>query len=96
MNAVSIPGSEEFDVLSPSCIEIVQVHGVTNSATISAVDELILQNRQITTSEIAVELSTSKGTVHRIILKKLGYGKVCAQWVPKRLTENQKTARMGV
>ncbi|GBM07951.1 hypothetical protein AVEN_232389-1 [Araneus ventricosus] len=24
MNAVSIPGSEEFDVLSPSCIEIVQ------------------------------------------------------------------------
>ncbi|GBN30577.1 hypothetical protein AVEN_75144-1 [Araneus ventricosus] len=25
MNAVSIPGSEEFEVLSPSCIEIVQV-----------------------------------------------------------------------
>ncbi|GBO38064.1 hypothetical protein AVEN_174368-1, partial [Araneus ventricosus] len=25
MNAVSIPGSEELDVLSPSCIEIVQV-----------------------------------------------------------------------
>ncbi|GBM92384.1 hypothetical protein AVEN_213223-1 [Araneus ventricosus] len=24
MNAVSIPGSEEFEVLSPSCIEIVQ------------------------------------------------------------------------
>ncbi|GBM77093.1 hypothetical protein AVEN_268232-1 [Araneus ventricosus] len=26
MNAVSIPGSEEFEVLSPSCIEIVQGH----------------------------------------------------------------------
>ncbi|GBM75906.1 hypothetical protein AVEN_241358-1 [Araneus ventricosus] len=25
MNAVSIPGSEEFGVLSPSCIEIVQL-----------------------------------------------------------------------
>ncbi|GBO17516.1 hypothetical protein AVEN_119308-1 [Araneus ventricosus] len=25
MNGVSIPGSEEFDVLSPSCIEIVQL-----------------------------------------------------------------------
>ncbi|GBM01760.1 hypothetical protein AVEN_45193-1, partial [Araneus ventricosus] len=24
MNAVSIPGSEELEVLSPSCIEIVQ------------------------------------------------------------------------
>ncbi|GBN65169.1 hypothetical protein AVEN_63679-1 [Araneus ventricosus] len=68
----------------------------TNSATISAVDELIRQNRRITTREIAVELSISKGTVHHIIHKRLGYGKVCAQWVPKHLSENEKTARMGV
>ncbi|GBN21721.1 hypothetical protein AVEN_105829-1 [Araneus ventricosus] len=71
----------------------VQAHVVTNSATSSAVDELIRQNRRITTREIAVELSISKGTVHHIIHKKLGYGKVCAQWVPKHLSENQKTAR---
>ncbi|GBM08337.1 hypothetical protein AVEN_108345-1 [Araneus ventricosus] len=68
-------------------------HVVANSATISAVDELIRQNRRITTREIAVELSISKGIVHHIIHKKLGYGKVCAQWVPKHLSENQKTAR---
>ncbi|GBM56126.1 hypothetical protein AVEN_168442-1 [Araneus ventricosus] len=73
-----------------------QAHVVTNSVTISAVDELIRQNRWITTREIAVERSISKGTVHYIIHKKLGYGKVCAQWVPKHLSENQKTARMGV
>ncbi|GBN21023.1 hypothetical protein AVEN_109225-1 [Araneus ventricosus] len=69
---------------------------VTNSATISAVDELIRQNLRVTTREIAVELSISKGTVHHIIHKKLGYGKVCAQWVPKHLLENQKTVRMGI
>ncbi|GBM23441.1 hypothetical protein AVEN_39363-1 [Araneus ventricosus] len=57
-----------------------QAHVVTNSVTISAVDELIRQNCQITKREIAVELSISKGTVHHIIRKKLGYGKVCAQW----------------
>ncbi|GBM68801.1 hypothetical protein AVEN_22274-1 [Araneus ventricosus] len=73
-----------------------QAHVVTNSARISAADELIRQNRRITTRDIAVELSISKGTVHHIIQKKLGYGKVCAQWVPKHLSENQKTARMGV
>ncbi|GBN53592.1 hypothetical protein AVEN_170076-1 [Araneus ventricosus] len=73
-----------------------QAHVVTNSATISAVDELIRQNRRITTREIAVKLSISKGTVRHRIHKKLGYGKVCAQWVPKHLPENQKTARMGV
>ncbi|GBN98873.1 hypothetical protein AVEN_106882-1 [Araneus ventricosus] len=70
-----------------------QEHFMTNSATISAVDELIRQNRWIITLEIAVELSISKGTVDHIIHKKLGYGKVCAQWVPKHLSENQKTAR---
>ncbi|GBO28725.1 hypothetical protein AVEN_67914-1 [Araneus ventricosus] len=52
-----------------------KVHVVTNSATISAVDELIRQNRRITPREIAVELSISKGTVHHIIQEKLGYGK---------------------
>ncbi|GBL97310.1 hypothetical protein AVEN_84996-1 [Araneus ventricosus] len=56
-----------------------QAHVVTNSATISAVDELIRQNCRITSREIAVELSMSKGTVHHIIHRKLGYGKVCAQ-----------------
>ncbi|GBM49951.1 hypothetical protein AVEN_44653-1 [Araneus ventricosus] len=41
-----------------------QAHFVTNSATILAVNEVIRQNRRITTPEIAVELSISKGTVH--------------------------------
>ncbi|GBL77687.1 hypothetical protein AVEN_152911-1 [Araneus ventricosus] len=69
-----------------------QAHVVTNSAMISAVDELKRQNRRITTREIAVELLISKGTVHHIIHKKLGYGKVSAQWLPKHLLENRKTA----
>ncbi|GBN92955.1 hypothetical protein AVEN_219276-1 [Araneus ventricosus] len=73
-----------------------QAHIENNNATISVVDELIRQNCRITTREIAVELSISKGTVHHIIHKKLGYGKVCVQCVPKHLSENQKTARMGV
>ncbi|GBM17335.1 hypothetical protein AVEN_13222-1 [Araneus ventricosus] len=64
-----------------------QEHVVTNSATISAVDEQICQNRRIIAREIAVELSISKGAVHHIIHKKLGYGKVCAQWVPKHLSD---------
>ncbi|GBM77161.1 hypothetical protein AVEN_145875-1 [Araneus ventricosus] len=62
-----------------------QAHVVTNSATISAVDELIRRNRRNITREIAVELSISKRTVHHIIHRKLGYGKVCAHWVPKHL-----------
>ncbi|GBN88615.1 hypothetical protein AVEN_169451-1 [Araneus ventricosus] len=56
-----------------------QAHVMTNCATISAVDEIIWQNCRIATREIAVELSKSKGTVHHIIHKKHGCGKVCAQ-----------------
>ncbi|GBO07478.1 hypothetical protein AVEN_192657-1 [Araneus ventricosus] len=73
-----------------------QAHVVTNSATISDVDELKRQNRRIPTREIAVELSISKGNVHHIIHKKPGYDKVCAHCAPKHLSKNQKTARMGV
>ncbi|GBM03923.1 hypothetical protein AVEN_185417-1 [Araneus ventricosus] len=58
-----------------------QAHVVTNSATISVVDELIRKNSRINAREITVELSISKRTVHHIIRKKLGYGKVCAQWM---------------
>ncbi|GBM95571.1 hypothetical protein AVEN_34291-1 [Araneus ventricosus] len=65
-----------------------QARVVTNSATTLSVIELIRQNRRITTLEIAVELSISKGIVYRIILKRIGHGKVCAQWVPKHLSEN--------
>ncbi|GBO33315.1 hypothetical protein AVEN_244161-1 [Araneus ventricosus] len=65
-----------------------QAHVVTNSAMISAMDEIIRNEFRITILEIAVELSINKGTVHHIIHKKLGYGKVCAQWVPKHLSEN--------
>ncbi|GBN38860.1 hypothetical protein AVEN_210582-1 [Araneus ventricosus] len=54
-----------------------KAHVVTKSATISA----LRQNRRITTREIAVELSISKGTVRHIIHKMLGYVKVCTQWV---------------
>ncbi|GBM75524.1 hypothetical protein AVEN_166355-1 [Araneus ventricosus] len=68
-------------------------HTVINSATISAVDELIRQNLRIKTREIAVELSISKGTLLHIFHKILGYGKFYAQWVTKHLSEYQKTAR---
>ncbi|GBM91501.1 hypothetical protein AVEN_99832-1 [Araneus ventricosus] len=60
-----------------------QAHVVTRSDTISAVDVLIRENRRITTRDIAVELSISKGNVNHIMYKKFGYGKVCAQWGPR-------------
>jgi histone-lysine N-methyltransferase SETMAR len=72
-----------------------QAHMVITRETITAVDNLVRNNRRITTREIVATLSISKGSVHTIHHERLEYRKVCAQWVPKHLTEEQKTYRMG-
>ncbi|GBM47228.1 hypothetical protein AVEN_134321-1 [Araneus ventricosus] len=70
-----------------------QAHVLTNSATTLAVNELIRQNRRITTREVAVELSINKGTALYIIHKKLGYGKVVHSGCPsicQRITRRRE------
>ena len=37
----------------------------------------------------------SKPTIHETVTEKLGYRKLCARWVPKMLTDDHKTKRMG-
>jgi histone-lysine N-methyltransferase SETMAR len=37
----------------------------------------------------------SKTTIHEAVTEKLGYRKLCARWVPKMLTDDHKTKRMG-
>ena len=37
----------------------------------------------------------SKTTIHEAVTEKLGYRKLCARWVPKILTDDHKTKRMG-
>ena len=73
-----------------------QAHVVINQESIAAVNSLVRENHRITTREIADSLSVSKGTVHTMLHEHLQYSKVCAKWVPKHLTEDQKCLRMGV
>jgi len=37
----------------------------------------------------------SKTTIHKIVKEILGYRKLCVRWVPKILTDDHKTKRMG-
>jgi hypothetical protein len=36
-----------------------------------------------------------KTTIHEAVTEKLGYRKLCACWVPKLLTDDHRTKRMG-
>ena len=56
-------------------------------------NKLIKENRGITVRETSEELEISLGSTHSII-KSLGYRKICAKWVPKKMTENQKQTRV--
>jgi len=37
----------------------------------------------------------SKTTIHEAVIEKLEYRKLCASWVPKILTNDHKTKRIG-
>ncbi|PNF26278.1 hypothetical protein B7P43_G02687, partial [Cryptotermes secundus] len=56
----------------------------------------IWASRQIIVEEINLSMGISHGSIHAIVTKHLLYHKICVQWVPHQLMEEQKTQRMAV
>jgi len=54
------------------------------------VENVIRENQLGTVKEVASLLDISVGSVHHIIHDELKFQKVCARWVPKRLTPEMK------
>jgi [histone H3]-lysine36 N-dimethyltransferase SETMAR len=59
------------------------------------VDDLVRQNRRITVRDIEEEVGISFGSAQSI-LSELGYSKVCARWVPRLLTDEQRQNRVAI
>jgi transposase len=57
---------------------------IVSEATVQQVEELIRADRRITTGSVAVALGCSHGLAYSIMLDRLKFHKVCAQWMPKR------------
>jgi hypothetical protein len=56
----------------------------------------IHENRRFTITDLAEFFpNVSRKTVHRIVAENLHFRKLCARWVPKNLTPEHKTKRMG-
>ena len=58
------------------------------------VKELIEENPRITVEEMKDTLILTTGSMDRILHSHLNVRKRCARWVPYRLTEEQKRARV--
>jgi transposase len=63
---------------------------VITEEKIAAVDTLVQENHCITVRELSTAVNISMGSIHQILHAHLGNWKVCAQWVPKHLTDEQK------
>jgi len=57
---------------------------------------MILENRRVTIDEVANHFEISHCSAYDIIYNRLGFRKVCARWVPKEFTEEQKNNRVAI
>ena len=57
---------------------------------------MILENRRVAIDEVENHFEISHGSAYDIIHNSLGFRKVCARWVPKELTEEQKKNRVVI
>lgn len=66
---------------------------VTTDEFVEKVRSLVADDRRIKVREIAQEVGISKERVGFILHEKLSLSKVCARWIPKLLTNEQKQNR---
>jgi len=60
------------------------------------VNQCIRGKRRFTTTELSEQFpQTSRTTLYRVVMDRLGYLKFCAWWVTKQLIDFHKTQRMG-
>jgi len=60
------------------------------SSHVAAVKELLDKDRRITIREIVDRTDCGYGTVFKIIHDQLNMRRICARWIPKMLTDDQK------
>ena len=60
-----------------------------------AVKNVIESDRRKTVREVAVSAGCSKSTAQRVLIADLGMSHVSARWVPRLLTEEEKSARVS-
>jgi transposase len=68
----------------------------TTPEIIEQVHDMVLDDRQMKMCQIAETIGISKEHVGYILHKKLHMKKLCARWVPRLLTADQKRTRMKI
>ena len=67
-----------------------------NDENIAKVDELIRGDRRVRVRDIMASVNIGAKAANKIIHERLGYSKVCARWVPRQLTDDNKETRFNI
>jgi hypothetical protein len=59
---------------------------------VEQVNALVQDDRGITVNDTTKKLEISCGSAYSITYENIRYHKICAQWVPKQLTDEHKQA----
>ncbi|XP_037907050.1 protein GVQW3-like [Hermetia illucens] len=66
----------------------------TTPEIVEKIQDIVLENRQVTEDNLLKALGISLGSVSNILAEELGFRKLCTQWVLHSLTIEQKHIRM--
>lgn len=69
---------------------------VTSPEMVKKIHKIVLDDRRLKVRELADMVGISKSAVHRILTENLDMRKLCARWVPRLLTLEQKQRREDV
>ena len=69
---------------------------VTTPKKVKKIHKMILDDRRLKVRELADMLGISKSVVHSILTENLDVRKLCARWMPRLLTMEQKQRREDV
>ena len=69
---------------------------VTAPKMIAEIHRIVMEDHGIKVREIAEMIEISVGAVHNILHEKLEIKKMCARWVPRLLTIDQKRTRKDI
>jgi hypothetical protein len=77
-------------------VHVKDVQRATTPEIIEKVHDMVLDDRRMKVREISETIGISKERVRYILHEELNMKKLCARWVPRLLTADQKRTRMKI
>jgi len=70
--------------------------GIATTEMLQRVEDISRAERRVTVDAVATAIGCSRGQAYNMMHEGLGFHKVCSCWVPRQLTPQHKSQRMGL